>query len=217
MILLLLNQLTSYASQTQMRHQDAPMRHYVTETPMRHHVTETPMRHHVTEKPKRHHVTETPMRHHVTETPMRHHVTETPMRYHVIETPSCLRRHRHTGRRRTLQCRLLSTTIQKATKIGKTCIITGSPYKTALEAKGKLVTCPQQSSISSKKRGLPKADKTSKKNNTKKEGSGTAPCPYCSELYSNSWEQCGECGQWAHRESAGYECGGFTCEICVDD
>ena len=29
--------------------------------------------------------------------------------------------------------------------------------------------------------------------------------------------QCGECGQWAHREYAGYERGGFMCEICVDD
>ena len=29
--------------------------------------------------------------------------------------------------------------------------------------------------------------------------------------------QCGECGQWAHRECAGYERGGFMCEICVDD
>ena len=63
------------------------------------------------------------------------------------------------------------------------------------------------------------ADKTSKK---KKEDSGTTPCLYCSDLYSNSrrgesWVQCGECGQWAHRECAGCECGGFMCEICVDD
>ena len=55
-------------------------------------------------------------------------------------------------------------TVRKATKRGKTCIITDSPYKTALEAKGKLVTCPQPSSSSSKKGGHPKADKTSKTN-----------------------------------------------------
>ena len=40
-------------------------------------------------------------------------------------------------------------TVRKATQRGKTCIITGSPYKTPLEAKGKLVTCPQPSSSSS--------------------------------------------------------------------
>ena len=46
--------------------------------------------------------TKTPMRYHVTETSFRHHVTETPMRHHVTESPSCLRRHRHASRRRTL-------------------------------------------------------------------------------------------------------------------
>ena len=113
-------------------------------------------------------------------------------------------------------------TLRKVTQRGKTCIITDSPHKTALEDKGKLVTCPQPSSSSSTKGGLPKADKTSKKNEKKKEDSDTTSCLCYSELYSNSrrgesWVQCGECGQWAHREYAGYERGGFMCEICVDD
>ena len=76
--------------------------------------------------------------------------------------------------------------MRKATKRGKTCIITGSPYTTALEAKGKMVTCPQPSSSSSKKRGHPKANKTSKKNKKTKEDSGTTPCLNCSELYSSN-------------------------------
>ena len=58
--------------------------------------------------------------------------------------------------------------MQKATKRGKTCISTVSRYKTALEAKYNLVTCPQLRSCSSKKRGHSNADETSKKNKNRK-------------------------------------------------
>ena len=190
---------------------------------MRHHPTETPMPHHVTETLMRHHVTEAPMRHILTETPMVHHVTETPMRHHVSASPPIHWQAPHIAISVVSPVpKINQATGRKVIKRGKTCIITDSPYKTALEDKGKRVTCPQPNSSSSKKRGLPKADKTSKKNKKKKEDSSTTPCLCGSELYSNSrrgesWVPCGECGQWTHREYAGYELGGFMCEICVDD
>ena len=55
-----------------------------------------------------------------------------------------------------------------------------------------------------------------------KESIDATRCLCCSDLYSisckcESWMYCGECGQWTHRACAGYERGGFMCEISAKD
>ena len=108
--------------------------------------------------------------------------------------------------------------MRKATKRRKTCISTGSRYKT----KCNLITCPQQRSCSSKKRGLPKADKTSKKNKRMK--TAALRLVYTVRNYIPAGEEAkagfnvGVLPVSIPCECAGYdERGGFMCEICVDD
>ena len=110
--------------------------------------------------------------------------------------------------------------MRKATKRGKTCIGTSSRYKTALplEAKCNLVTCPQLRSCSSKKRGHSKADKTLKKNKKRK----TASLRLVRDYIPAGEEAKAGCnvGVWPVStpcECAGYERGGFMCEICFDE
>ena len=134
--------------------------------------------------------------------------------------------------------KVTSSVRRKASRSGKTCIITSSPYKRNLELE--MTKGPSSKEVKKNTKESEPPSKKSKKirSTTEEHGptpstSGTAPtsaqrkssntnaeCLYCNERFSDSlpgeiWIQCSQCKEWAHQDCSGHEVGDFECEMCA--